>query len=176
MAVPQIACTCTNTAVRCLLQLASLIAGVTLIHPEDLDLPSTMTDIDYNTWMLSGSAVMQDGSTVRNNYKIDLDTLPLGSRVGMMRASDATLHFYLDGEDMGVACSGVPSNVYAVIDLYGQCAQVSITEYSRVIVPENNEVVCEIDASLTSPISSAGESYRVCVRNHAANLVKALPL
>ena len=37
----------------------SIEAGVTLIRPEDLEFPNTMTDIDYDTWMLSGSAVMQ---------------------------------------------------------------------------------------------------------------------
>ena len=40
-------------------------AGVTLIRPEDLEFPNTMTDIDYDTWILSGSAVMRDGQTVR---------------------------------------------------------------------------------------------------------------
>ena len=40
-------------------------AGVTLIRPEDLDFPNTMTDIDYDTWMLSGSSVMRDGQTIR---------------------------------------------------------------------------------------------------------------
>lgn len=39
----------------------SIEAGVTLIRPEELDFPNTMTDIDYDTWMLSGSAVMRDG-------------------------------------------------------------------------------------------------------------------
>ena len=34
-----------------------------------------MTDIDYDTWMLSGSAVMRDGQTVRNGYCCDLNTL-----------------------------------------------------------------------------------------------------
>ena len=87
----------------------SIEAGVTLIKPKDLDFPNTMTDIDHDTWMLSGAAVMQDGITVRNGYKVDLDQLPIHSRVGMLRASDATLHFYLNGEDMGVACSNVPS-------------------------------------------------------------------
>ena len=37
----------------------SIEAGVTLIKPEDLEFPNTMTDIDYDTWMLSGSAVMK---------------------------------------------------------------------------------------------------------------------
>ncbi len=37
----------------------SLELGVTSIKPENLDFPSTMTDITYGTWMLSGSSVMQ---------------------------------------------------------------------------------------------------------------------
>ena len=39
----------------------SLELGVTATRPENLDFPSTMTDIDYETWMLSGSSVMQVG-------------------------------------------------------------------------------------------------------------------
>ena len=38
----------------------SIEAGVTLIKPEELQFPNTMTDIDYDTWMLSGSAVMKE--------------------------------------------------------------------------------------------------------------------
>ena len=37
----------------------SLELGVTSIRPENLEFPSTMTDITYGTWMLSGSSVMQ---------------------------------------------------------------------------------------------------------------------
>jgi neuralized-like protein 4 len=33
-------------------------AGVTSIRPEDLIFPNTMTDIDHDTFMLSGSSVM----------------------------------------------------------------------------------------------------------------------
>lgn len=29
-----------------------LLLGVTAIRPEDLEFPNTMTDIDYDTWML----------------------------------------------------------------------------------------------------------------------------
>ena len=59
----------------------SIEAGVTLIRPEDLEpFPNTMTDIDYDTWMLSGAAVMRDGQTVRNGYSCDLDGLAVGSR------------------------------------------------------------------------------------------------
>ena len=55
----------------------------------------------------SGSAIMQDGSTIRNGYRLDLDTLSVGSRIGMMRCSDGTLHYYLDGMDQGVACTDI---------------------------------------------------------------------
>ena len=51
----------------------SIEAGVTLIRPEDLDFPNTMTDIDYDTWMLSGSSVMRDGQTIRFVKDIGMD-------------------------------------------------------------------------------------------------------
>ncbi|XP_041037273.1 neuralized-like protein 4 isoform X1 [Carcharodon carcharias] len=104
--------------------------GVTAIRPEDLEFPSTMTDIDYDTWMLSGTAIMQDGNTMRNNYGCDLDSLTTGSRIGMMRSLNGDLHYYINGVDQGVACSGLPPELYAVVDLYGQCVQVSITSGS----------------------------------------------
>lgn len=83
-----------------------------------------MTDIDHDTWMLSGSNVMRDGVILRNNYACDLDKLVEGNRIGMMRCSDNSLHYYLDGVDQGPACTGVPPHVYPVIELYGQCVQV----------------------------------------------------
>lgn len=43
--------------------------------PEDLCFPNTMTDIDHDTWMLSGTAVMQDGNTVCNDYALNLDKI-----------------------------------------------------------------------------------------------------
>ncbi|XP_072315152.1 neuralized-like protein 4 isoform X4 [Eucyclogobius newberryi] len=108
----------------------SIEAGVTAIRPEELEFPNTMTDIDYDTWMLSGTAIMQDGNTMRNNYGCDLDSLTTASRIGMMRTATGDLHYYINGVDQGVACSGLPSEVFAVIDLYGQCVQVSITSSS----------------------------------------------
>ncbi|CAL7942693.1 unnamed protein product [Xylocopa violacea] len=106
-------------------------AGVTLIRPDELEFPSTMTDIDHDTWMLSGSNVMRDGDTLRNNYACDLDKLVEGNRIGMMRCSDGSLHYYLDGVDQGPACTGVPPHVYPVIELYGQCVQVTIVQPER---------------------------------------------
>lgn len=112
--------------------------GVTLIRPDELEFPSTMTDIDHDTWMLSGSNVMRDGVILRNNYACDLDKLVEGNRIGMMRCSDSSLHYYLDGVDQGPACTGVPSHIYPVIELYGQCVQVyySIFFYKYKIIKD----------------------------------------
>ena len=56
----------------------------------------------------SGTAIMQDGNTMRNNYGCDLDSLTTGSRIGMMRSAIGDLHYYINGVDQGVACSGLP--------------------------------------------------------------------
>ena len=66
----------------------------------------------------------------RNGYSCDLDSLSVGSRLGMMRAKDGTLHYTVNGVDQGVAIDCVPSGVYAVIDLYGVCAQASVVHSS----------------------------------------------
>ena len=44
----------------------------------------------------------------------------------MMRTAEGALHYFINGEDQGVAMENVPAGVYAVIDLYGVCAQVKL--------------------------------------------------
>ena len=46
------------------------------------------------------------------------------------------------------------TGVFAVIDLYGQCAQVTITGGSGVRPPDNHLVIEETDQSLSSPLCS----------------------
>ncbi|KAK7486086.1 hypothetical protein BaRGS_00022695 [Batillaria attramentaria] len=142
----------------------SLEAGVTMVKPEDIDFPSTMTDIQFDTWMLSGAAIMQDGATIHNGYSLDLDTINVGTRIGMMRCSDGTLHFYRDGMDQGVACTDIPTGVYAVVDLYGLCAQVSISSGSGVRAPDTQVVVTTAadttEQSSSPSVLKTGTSHR----------------
>lgn len=63
---------------------------------------------------------------MRSSYGANLETLHTGSTVGLLLDEDSRLHLYIDGLDQGVAASDLPSYVYAVIDLYGQCEQISI--------------------------------------------------
>lgn len=124
---------------------------------------------------------MQDGNTMRNNYGCDLDCLSSGSRIGMMRSATGDLHYYINGVDQGVACSGLPpgtnnilaciwckstdlvtshvirpprlAEVFAVIDLYGQCVQVSITSSSG---PLDNSLCTSNVTEKSFPIHSPG--------------------
>lgn len=57
---------------------------------------------------------MQDGNTMRNNYGCDLDSLTTGSRIGMMRSASGNLHYYINGVDQGMACSGLPPGTGSV--------------------------------------------------------------
>ena len=43
-----------------------------------------------------------------------------------MIKEDGSLHFFVNSTDLGCAAQGVPPNVYGVVDLFGQCSQVTI--------------------------------------------------
>lgn len=137
----------------------------------------------------SGTAIMQDGNTMRNNYGCDLDALGTGARIGMMRTSKGDLHYFINGQDQGAACSGLPPgkgdysvafnlppsgwptlgcrgsdsflsypDVYAVVDLYGQCVQVSITNATG---PMDNSLATSNTATEKSfPLHSPGSADR----------------
>lgn len=137
---------------------------------------------------------MQDGNTMRNNYGCDLDSLTTGSRIGMMRSASGDLHYYINGVDQGVACSGLPpgtvelkplllllltpiflntteltwlcvlcpAEVFAVIDLYGQCVQVSITTSSG---PLDNSLCISNITEKSFPIQSPGRNAHRKSRN-----------
>ncbi len=57
------------------------------------------------------------------------------SRVGMMRCSDGTLHYFLDGVDQGVACTDLPTgktySVLLYILLYIQYSIITAQSSSR---------------------------------------------
>ena len=53
----------------------SLEIGVTTHSPEDLELPSTMTNITTGTWMMSGGGVVNNGVTTIEDYGHSLEEL-----------------------------------------------------------------------------------------------------
>lgn len=110
----------------------SIEIGVTTQRPDELDFPATMTNVRSGTWMMTGNGVMHNGQTVLDDYGTSLDRLGTGDRVGVVRRANGVVHFYVNGEDQGPAAGHVPENIYGVVDLYGQAAQVSIVDHSPV--------------------------------------------
>ena len=108
----------------------SLEIGVTGHKPETLEIPSSLTNFREATWVLGGDGVVRDVDGASSDVYTDkvLDRLPEMSRVGVMKKRNGDLHFFINGNDQGLAARRVPSNVYAVIDIYGQTAEVKLSE------------------------------------------------
>ena len=61
----------------------SVEIGVTLHPAEELEFPSTMTNIRSGTWMMTGNGVMHNGTTVIDEYGQNLDRLKVGLKTSM---------------------------------------------------------------------------------------------
>ncbi|XP_028399681.1 neuralized-like protein 4 [Dendronephthya gigantea] len=104
----------------------SVEIGITSLNPMAINLPKTMTDLTTGTWMLSGNQVVINGKIIRRGYCQNLNSLSVGDRLGVCRADNGTLHFFINGKHQGAAASGIPQGVHAVVDIYGKCTKVSI--------------------------------------------------
>lgn len=56
-------------------------SGVTTHSPNELEFPSTMTNIRSGTWMMTGNGVMHNGTTIIDDYGINLDKLKVIKKV-----------------------------------------------------------------------------------------------
>ena len=71
----------------------------------------------------------------------DLDQLSEGDTVGVMVNWKRELRFFVNGVDQGTAANDITSKVYAVVDMYGKCAQVSIIKPGSVNRTDNSEFI-----------------------------------
>ena len=106
----------------------SIEIGVSTCDPNNLNFPTSATGFREGTWVMSGSSILKDGHSIIEEYGRDLDQLSEGDRVGVLRTATGVLHFFVNGMDQGPADSGIPSKIYAVIDMYGKCAQVTVVD------------------------------------------------
>ena len=97
----------------------SIEIGVTTHAPNSLDFPSTMTNIRSGTWMMTGNGVMHNGTTVIDDYGVNLDKLRVGDRVAVVRKDSGTLHFFVNSEDQGPAANNIPGPATNSISLSG---------------------------------------------------------
>lgn len=104
----------------------SIEIGVTALDPAGLEFPSSATGLKGGSWIVSGCSVLKDGRSVLEEYGRDLDQLGEGDLVGIQRNGKGELHLWVNGQDCGTAASGLPSRLWAVVDLYGKCTQVTV--------------------------------------------------
>lgn len=104
----------------------SLAIGVMTSDPNSLEIPSSASGLKNGSWIMSGVSILKDGASYKDDYGKDLDELKEGDRIGVQRQSNGTLHFFVNGLDQGVAATLIPSTVFAVIDLYGKCVEISL--------------------------------------------------
>lgn len=136
--------------------------------------------------------VMKDGVLLKELY-IDVDKLVEGDRVGVVRTAQGELVFYINGEPQGVAAANIPTPVWVVVNLYGKCTQVSITNpkptnsvgfrfgnlSQATEITQNIEFPISVDVSVAQPSSTLsnnnGLSYSECDSFGHNNLMATCP-
>lgn len=92
---------------------------------------------------------------MKTNYGSNLENLQCGSTVGLLIDEDSRLHLYINGADQGIAATDLPLYVYAIIDLYGQCEQISIIGFTIETVNSN----CANNSTVIERASSEAEDF-----------------
>lgn len=94
--------------------------------------------------------VVKDGVLLKELF-VDVDKLVEGDRLGVQRSIHGDLIFYINGEAQEVAASNIPRPIWAVVNLYGKCAQVSITNPKPLAIPAGsgnfNSTICTFSSS-----------------------------
>lgn len=100
---------------------------------------------------MSGISVLKDGQSLMEYYGHDLDKLAEGDKVGVMRTSKGDLVFFINGESQGIAARDIPKNVYALVNLYGKCGQVTIINDD--VVPSDESSSTHVSQNIEIPLS-----------------------
>lgn len=124
---------------------------MTTANPESVELPACAGKLKNGTWIMSGISVLKDGNALVEYYGDDLDKLNEGDRVGVMRTSKGELVFFINGESQGVAAQDIPRNVYALVNLYGKCGQVTVT--SEETLPDEEPSSTHVSQNIEIPMS-----------------------
>ncbi|XP_063406071.1 neuralized-like protein 4 [Mytilus trossulus] len=108
------------------------------------NIPSDLTEIYSGLnlkerWILCFDKLSNNGQVI-GTYSLNTDKVQVGDKLGIKKASDSTLHFYLNGIDHGKAFSNLPEVVYGVVDLWGRCCQVSIVNQGCDSKKRNTEI------------------------------------
>ncbi|KAF4533530.1 hypothetical protein B566_EDAN001015 [Ephemera danica] len=105
---------------------SSLLCGVTAQLPDTMTFPVTALGLKKNTWVICSDGVFHNGIKIRAMYGPDWERIGESHLLGLLLDSKSRLHLFVDGEDQGVAATDIPYPCYPIIDVYGQCEQVTL--------------------------------------------------
>lgn len=85
-----------------------------------------------------------------------------GSRIGLMRKTDGSIHFFINGIDQGAADTQVSGMVWGVVDLYGMVVKVTLIDPNEVrgsvtYAVTNNAPVSTGHSNTNSSNSNSGQ-------------------
>jgi len=128
---------------------SNILCGISCISPEkQTSFPLTALGFKRHSWIICSDWIFQNGTRVKTKYGAGLENLQCNSIVALLIDEDSRLHLFINGTDQGIAATDLPSYVFAVIDLYGQCEQISIVGLSE----ESSYTNVAIDNALVAPI------------------------
>lgn len=128
---------------------SNILCGVSCITPEkQTSFPLTALGFKKHSWIICSDWIFHNSMRVKTKYGAGLENLQCNSIVGLLIDEDNRLHLFINGIDQGVAATDLPPYIFAVIDLYGQCEQVSITGVNE----ESTYTNVAIDNTLVAPI------------------------
>ena len=110
-----------------------MMVGVIALDPENLQIPAHATVLweESTAWILYGSDVHHGGKAILQGYRCNLQSRVVGDRIGVQRTGRGELRIHVNGVDQGVAAVNVPEKVYAVVDVFNRCTQVTVVPSAR---------------------------------------------
>ena len=140
-------------------------------------IPETSYQLKSGSWLLMENKIVENGHRNKSSG-FSLDELQEGDMVGLMKA-DQDVSYFVNGEKKGVLADRIANHVYAVVDIYGRCAQVSIVtpeeavdqvspmwecQYCTFQNSEENSLCCEVcgGARTAAEVPSQGFTCDVC--------------
>ncbi|XP_046398789.1 neuralized-like protein 4 isoform X2 [Ischnura elegans] len=107
----------------------AMMFGVTAKNLEEyVEIPDSMTRIMAPSWFLLLTGLFENNGTdvnaINNAYCPHI--AKEGDRLGVLKKWNGDLHFYYNGNDLGVAKSGIRDMLYPVVDIASSCKTIQI--------------------------------------------------
>ncbi|XP_046397061.1 neuralized-like protein 4 [Ischnura elegans] len=103
--------------------------GVMVHSPDDVKFYDSMYR-SKGTWIIYGKSIYGEDKNLIPNYGADSCKSKVGETIGVMKRSNGSLHFFVNGVDQGPATTIAPSTLYGVYEVRGFATGATIVSRS----------------------------------------------